>query len=427
MTDLGVEPALSPASAGTDLPDDSPAPQGAAENDPPAKRARVAARRASGHLYKAKQHFLTYPDSPRIEKDVLFEKLRDIVAEKSADVTVCYIGLEHHKLPSGEPDPDRIHYHVYLAVDKPIYVKSDSFDWTTTVLDDLSVESTVNVHGNYQSVNKKHDVIRYVTKEDESPFIFGLTNPQTVLAAGKTNSAVAYQELAENGYNLTTELVKKYPQFFLRDLEKIKRSCELAKQIQSLEETKLDPPTTGWYPWQSTIIEILSLSRDSSEAEREIIWIYDPVGNKGKSFLCKFLHLNNRAFYTTGGKKTDIAHAYDGQDIVLFDFARTQEEHVNYTAIEELKNGMIFSSKYQSMTKVSVSTTTKKISPPWVVCFANYQPNLEACSADRWGTGPYLIAEDNTLRNGAGEIETFERFKAMDQDTEELVESLLSS
>ena len=44
--------------------------------------------------------------------------------------------------------------------------------------------------------------------------------------------------------------------------------------------------------------------------------------------------------------------------------------------MESIKNGRVFSAKYESKMKV--------FDPPHVICFANFEPKREAMSADRW-------------------------------------------
>lgn len=64
--------------------------------------------------------------------------------------------------------------------------------------------------------------------------------------------------------------------------------------------------------------------------------------------------------------------------ICIFDLSRTQAEKIDaiYMAMEQFKNGRIFSPKYHSATKV--------FRTPHVVVFANYPPDLSKLSQDRW-------------------------------------------
>ncbi len=73
-----------------------------------------------------------------------------------------------------------------------------------------------------------------------------------------------------------------------------------------------------------------------------------------------------------------MAYAYKNESIVIIDLARTQAESVNYfyQFIESLKNGVLFSPKYESGQKI--------FKPPHVFVFANYEPDQTKLSADRW-------------------------------------------
>lgn len=124
--------------------------------------------------------------------------------------------------------------------------------------------------------------------------------------------------------------------------------------------------------WQKELVEELLCPPDY----RKVVWYIDRKGNNGKTTLARFLVANHKAFYCINGKTADVAHAYNGERIVLFDLPRTSENGVNYHVIEALKNGMLFSGKYESKTKV--------FDIPHVVVFSNFAPDKSALSADRW-------------------------------------------
>jgi hypothetical protein len=62
--------------------------------------------------------------------------------------------------------------------------------------------------------------------------------------------------------------------------------------------------------------------------------------------------------------------------ILIFDLQRAKEDYIPYGTIEQLKNGIFFSGKYEASTHV--------INSPHVICFANYPPDKYKLSADRW-------------------------------------------
>ena len=60
-----------------------------------------------------------------------------------------------------------------------------------------------------------------------------------------------------------------------------------------------------------------------------------------------------KQFYTSV-KMANISHAYAMEPIVIFDLSRTQADKIDhvYSFIENLKNGIMFSPKYDSGTKI---------------------------------------------------------------------------
>lgn len=123
--------------------------------------------------------------------------------------------------------------------------------------------------------------------------------------------------------------------------------------------------------WQAEAMDRLTKQND-----RQVTWVVDSRGNQGKTMLAKQLIAQKNAFYIQGGKTADIAHAFNYEEIVIFDFTRSQEEMINYSIIEKFKNGVLFSPKYNS--------TTKLFTPCKVLCLSNFHPEQSKLSDDRW-------------------------------------------
>jgi len=130
------------------------------------------------------------------------------------------------------------------------------------------------------------------------------------------------------------------------------------------------------YEWQKWIVNIIKNEIPNS---RDVIWIYDCNGNNGKSEICKFLHFHKLAEWIQGGKATDIKNMLltnkECRDIVI-DLSRSTEGYVSYTVMEELKNGYIYSGKYEGGKKL--------ITTPHVIIMANFLPDTTKLSSDRW-------------------------------------------
>lgn len=132
---------------------------------------------------------------------------------------------------------------------------------------------------------------------------------------------------------------------------------------------------TNLFPVQQSILNIILNARKNNET-RYILWFWEPIGNIGKSELVLYLGVHHKALLLNNACSKDIAFSIDNQEIVVFDFPRLAEDRTNYTAMEQLTNGWIFSGKYESKTKM--------FNKPIVVAFANWPPNIESMSKDRW-------------------------------------------
>jgi len=126
------------------------------------------------------------------------------------------------------------------------------------------------------------------------------------------------------------------------------------------------------FDWQEDLIRTITGPVDP----RTIVWYYDPEGGKGKTWMAKHILLNYEACFFQGGKKSDIAYSWNGEPVCIFNFARQLEGHVSYDAIESLKDGLIYSAKYESKAKL--------YNQPHVIVFANWLPDQTALSEDRW-------------------------------------------
>lgn len=125
------------------------------------------------------------------------------------------------------------------------------------------------------------------------------------------------------------------------------------------------------YDYQQLILDKLLNQND-----RTILYVKDFKGNTGKSFLCDYILYHYDSILFTNAKSSDIAYAYNGETYILFDFSRTIEGHINYSIVEHLKNGRIFSTKYNSKIKI--------FNIPKIVIMANFLAELDKLSRDRW-------------------------------------------
>lgn len=157
--------------------------------------------------------------------------------------------------------------------------------------------------------------------------------------------------------------------------------------------TDMDITKDNMYPWQKEIFNICKQKPD----KRKIYWYWEPVGNVGKSEFCKYMYLNEDVAFFTNAKTADIAYSYNGEKVCMFDLPRTTEDRFNFNALEQLKNGMLFSSKYESGAKV--------FNRPHIIIFANWKPPTQPyLSKDRLIV-KRLSAHCPPLGGGRGESE----------------------
>lgn len=130
-------------------------------------------------------------------------------------------------------------------------------------------------------------------------------------------------------------------------------------------------------PWQKKVLDIVN----GPVNERKVYWFYENTGGVGKSSLCKYLCAKNNAIYIDEGKKADLINIIfnadmDRSNTICIDIPRTNGSNVSYKAIEQIKNGMICNTKYE--------TGMKLFNSPNVLIFSNFEPDRSGLSADRW-------------------------------------------
>lgn len=124
---------------------------------------------------------------------------------------------------------------------------------------------------------------------------------------------------------------------------------------------------------------------NSEPDDRSIYWYCDLKGNTGKTTLAKHLCINYKSeVLYLSGKSADCKFGITGfvkneknnLKTVIFDFTRSQEDYISYEALESIKNGIFFNTKYESEMIV--------YDCPHVIVLANFMPNMDALSEDRW-------------------------------------------
>ena len=176
-------------------------------------------------------------------------------------------------------------------------------------------------------------------------------------------------------------------------IEVMKGTIEQAFKYVTKLKTRIDGPWTNMLKYQKFIerepygclddatlkdwqVNLLAFINEKPDY-RTILWIYDEEGNSGKTSICKHIcQLNIDALYVSGraaDMKFAIAKMLDTTGleprVVLMDIPRSREGYVSYGGIEEIKNGIFFSGKYESGMFMYDN--------PHVIVMANFLPEYD--------------------------------------------------
>lgn len=180
----------------------------------------------------------------------------------------------------------------------------------------------------------------------------------------------ALQDIMSTGSKHEPVIMKHYAYF--KDLDILMNHKRTFKRARAEHNEYLE--TREKQPWEYKLKEIVEEDND----KRTIHWFYDPQGETGKTVNAKDLYYNHGAFYSTGGKAVDIAHAYNYEPIVVFNLVASADETTMtylYKVLEEFKDGIFSSGKYQSQTKA--------FPIPKVIVFSNNLPNMSKMKKNR--------------------------------------------
>lgn len=128
--------------------------------------------------------------------------------------------------------------------------------------------------------------------------------------------------------------------------------------------------------WQRRLYNEL----DSEPDDRSINFYVDTDGGKGKSWFIRYYITNHpeKTQRLSIGKRDDLAYVLDNSKrVFLFDIPRNSMQFLQYNILEQLKDQMVFSPKYESSSKIF----NHKVH---VVVFSNEEPDREQMTNDRY-------------------------------------------
>lgn len=189
-------------------------------------------------------------------------------------------------------------------------------------------------------------------------------------ARGKRNDFEEFKEAVKEGLRDKRKAREAFPEL----IAKYPRWCyDYMSDQQDLQHEDHGE----MYPWQKYLDGILEEDPD----DRKVIFVYDRDGNNGKTWFCKqYVKKHDDAQLLTPSKKADMAYALREDIRVLFmNLPRTDDPKDNnyvYSFIESVKDGIVFSPKYESRMKY--------LNKVHVVVMMNQEPNEDLLSKDRY-------------------------------------------
>lgn len=202
-------------------------------------------------------------------------------------------------------------------------------------------------------------------KEGTEPRVYG-NLPSS--EQGKRNDITAYRDACREGEMTLKRAFEDHEGIACRYPRFIKACMNVYAVVPSVEEHPL-------YDWQKALTERL----EKPPGDREIIFVVDNEGNHGKTYFAKrycALHPDSTQYMETG-KKHDMSYALEiGIRVLFVNVTRMQVENIQYSFLEAVKDGMVFSPKYESH--------LKKLEKVHVVVLMNQDPDMTLLSNDRY-------------------------------------------
>lgn len=212
--------------------------------------------------------------------------------------------------------------------------------------------------------------VAYCSKQDLEPFQGG-NRPEEDRPGARTDLH-AYAEAVLSGKG-ELELAVEYPTAHARYHKYSDRLKKEKREEDTRVAMKARTNQVVLRDWQRRVV-----SKLDEQDDRKILWVWSRQGNVGKTWLGLYLVGQKDAFMCNTGKHADIIHAFQKRSYsyCVMDLTREQEDRAPYTVMEGMKNGFLFSAKYDSGMHF--------FTPLKLVVFANFEPDRVKLSEDRW-------------------------------------------
>ena len=206
--------------------------------------------------------------------------------------------------------------------------------------------------------------IEYCKKDDENFVEIGELSG----GAGSRNDLEQFKDAVKGGLQSLREVREAHSEVYARHT----RWC--LEYMQDHAPAK-ELPNHELRPWQAE----LKTRLDGEADDRTIEFVVDTEGNQGKTWFAHwYANQCDDCQVIQPGKKADMAYCLDSTiRVLIMDAPRSKQgEFVQYDFLEDVKNGYVFSTKYESR--------VKQLQRCHVVVLMNEDPDLSKLSVDRY-------------------------------------------
>lgn len=306
--------------------------------------------------FGAQRALLTYRE--HLPKAIYVEWLRELVNLPDAKIRLAH--------ETGDAEAPYHHTHVVVDFGGRFQTTRERFFDFPFVQED---GSTINIHPHIKVLKniKAHaDALIYISKEDPE------------------NSDLKEKPSLVTGILATSTPVEALRQFMVKPSDVMGILAIHALRDGDYRTIKKDWSSWEPYPWQKELIDMIE---NVTPNGRDIHWVYDKKGRKGKSVLGEYLEDNYADqvyFFDDLGNAREAATVLEGVfqsgwagNTIIIDLTRCAEHHDRmYDYLERLANGRITSQKYKGK--------RLKFDKPHIIVFSNFTPHTDKMSLDRW-------------------------------------------
>lgn len=198
------------------------------------------------------------------------------------------------------------------------------------------------------------------------------------LSQGKRNEFERFREwlLEQDERPTDSEVFCEFPSLYGRYRQNLQHIMDII-----IPRPRLVPENAELREWQRRLDGLVRPDGQFNHNDRRVFVVVDQQGNSGKSFMTRWWlsDIDIKSQVLMVGRRDDLAHAIDEQcELFVFDIPRGELQYFQWSIVEQLKNGVVFSPKYQSGTKFL------RRGPATVVIFTNEEPDRTKLSSDRW-------------------------------------------